>query len=430
MGRELRKRGHAVALGSHAEWRSAAAEASLDFIELGPDLEALGGSEAVLRRASATRDGKAWWLQNALLTMLPAMTNQTIAMLDNFDAVVSHPWAHHAKIAAQVTSKDWINTILEPAMFFSEFDRAVSFAPLSEALSLFGNVTPNYLRNQIRKSVEPLNQRILEVGRSFGVDKWDGEPLFEGQFSPQMNLALMSRVFVEPRADWPSNTIVTGFPYHDTLPTEEDETTMEWIGGGSKPIVFALGDLGNRESSELTVNFREAIQAAGLRGLIVGSPLVGDRSLEGSIREVRRADLRDVLPQSQVLVHGGSVGMVAQAMRSGIPSISLPASEYEEDHAQRLVHEGCGTMIARARASSEKLIEGFKQVRQNPEILEYAELIKQHIQYESGAVVAADAVECLAIGKEIEKRLPVSQERVSRSEIQALWQSSLGKRAA
>jgi hypothetical protein len=40
-------------------------------------------------------------------------------------------------------------------------------------------------------------------------------PLFEGQYAPDLNLALFSSVLMEPQADWPANTVHTGFPFFD-----------------------------------------------------------------------------------------------------------------------------------------------------------------------------------------------------------------------
>ena len=39
--------------------------------------------------------------------------------------------------------------------------------------------------------------------------------LFEGQFSPLMNLALFDPQVADPQADWPANTRICGMPVFD-----------------------------------------------------------------------------------------------------------------------------------------------------------------------------------------------------------------------
>ena len=42
-----------------------------------------------------------------------------------------------------------------------------------------------------------------------------GNPLFDAKHSPELGLAMFSRLIGEPRPDWPANTVVTGYAFYD-----------------------------------------------------------------------------------------------------------------------------------------------------------------------------------------------------------------------
>ena len=66
-------------------------------------------------------------------------------------------------------------------------------------------------------------------------------PLVDGQ-SPLLHLALFSRLLAGMQPDWPPQTRITGFPFHDRdsdagLPAE----LARFLDAGPPPIVFTLG---------------------------------------------------------------------------------------------------------------------------------------------------------------------------------------------
>ena len=68
-------------------------------------------------------------------------------------------------------------------------------------------------------------------------------PLFDAKHSPNLVLALFSRVLGEEQKDWPPNTLITGFSYYDAdagnakLPPNLEE----FVASGEPPVVFTLG---------------------------------------------------------------------------------------------------------------------------------------------------------------------------------------------
>ncbi len=65
-----------------------------------------------------------------------------------------------------------------------------------------------------RKISQSWAQPLLDLRARLGL-KYRGNPLFEGQHSPHLVLALWSRVLGAPQADWPQNVTLTGAMFYD-----------------------------------------------------------------------------------------------------------------------------------------------------------------------------------------------------------------------
>ena len=77
--------------------------------------------------------------------------------------------------------------------------------PVSRALSALG-------RWNVRSWSAPLYELRAELGLPRGAD-----PIFEGQHSPELVLALFSPLLGAPQPDWPPNSYATGFAFYDRL---------------------------------------------------------------------------------------------------------------------------------------------------------------------------------------------------------------------
>ena len=98
-----------------------------------------------------------------------------------------------------------------------------------------------------------------------------GDPAYEGQFSPELTLALFSRVLAVPQPDWPPHTQVTGFVFHDEsnhLPLE----VAQFLDTGPAPLVFTLGSAVVSTAGPFYQESVEAVRRLGCRAvLLVGT---------------------------------------------------------------------------------------------------------------------------------------------------------------
>ena len=85
--------------------------------------------------------------------------------------------------------------------------------------------------------VEPIQRLRKELGLPRGRN-----PIFEGQHSPTRVLALFSELLARAQPDFPSNTIITGFPFYDRKDEQPPSPELlRFLDEGEPPILFTLG---------------------------------------------------------------------------------------------------------------------------------------------------------------------------------------------
>src|SRR6185295_3693211 len=79
---------------------------------------------------------------------------------------------------------------------------------------------------------------VDELRDELGIPDY-GSPVFEGQHSPDLVLALFSIYFAAPQPDWPPQTRITGFAFYDGVhQTAMPSKLLEFLNSGAAPIVF------------------------------------------------------------------------------------------------------------------------------------------------------------------------------------------------
>jgi UDP:flavonoid glycosyltransferase YjiC (YdhE family) len=211
-----------------------------------------------------------------------------------------------------------------------------------------------------------------------------------------MVLAMFSRVLGEAQPDWPTQTVITGFPFYDL----KDETGMplaleKFLDEGPPPIVFTLGSSAVYVAGDF---YRQSILAAsrlGRRAVL----LVGDagntfaESLPEGIVAFDYAPYGQILPRAAAVVHQGGVGTTGQALRAGIPMLVIPFNHDQPDNAQRIARLGVGRSLARDKYQAERVAAELGQLLSEPKYARKALEVGRIVNQEQGARSAADAIE-------------------------------------
>lgn len=208
---ELRRRGHQASVATITAWREHVERAGVNFHAVGPEIPADdGAAREMVRRVLDAREGPRYLFEQVLG---PATRESYEALLaavradGGADLLVSHQVPLTGPIVAEVTGVRWVSGVLAPLAFFSVFDPSTPApAPWLYPLLALHPIVPRLVNRLARRVTERWVQPIARLRGELGLPKGPN-PLFEGQHSPQLVVALFSIISVRsnrtiPRKLW------------------------------------------------------------------------------------------------------------------------------------------------------------------------------------------------------------------------------------
>ena len=164
--------------------------------------------------------------------------------------------------------------------------------------------------------------------------------------SPTAVVGMFPEWYAPPQPDWPDHVVLTDFPcWTDREDEEMEPDLVRFLEAGDRPVVFTPGSamcFGQSFFAEAAAACRQV----GCRALFVTQyqdQLPAD--CHSSIRYVRYAPFRRLLPHASAIVHHGGIGTVSQAFAAGIPQLLMPMSHDQPDNAARVRRLGVGDAV-------------------------------------------------------------------------------------
>jgi UDP:flavonoid glycosyltransferase YjiC (YdhE family) len=224
-----------------------------------------------------------------------------------------------------------------------------------------------------------------------------GHPLFEGQFSPTMTLALFSRVLAEPQADWPPRVRVTGFVFYNG-PASLDPTLASFLdeAAGAPPVVFTLGTSAVGAAGRFYHESVDAVARLGVRAVLLTGGFAENLPAGAATRKVLlvdRAPHQLLFPRASAVVHQGGIGTTAQALRSGHPMLVVPHGHDQPDNAFRVTNLGVARTVFPRRYKAVRVARELEQLLGDGRYRARAAATAAQVKGEGGADGAAEAIE-------------------------------------
>ncbi len=398
MARALRQRGCRVVLATSARYREAVEAEGIEFAAVSPDVDDYDRNPERIAYLMDERKGPERLTREVVMPHLRAAYEQLLAIATDTDVLVTHSLTYSARLVAEQRGLPWISTALQPMVFFSRYDPAVlAPAPWLSRLDFLGpgfrRVLNGLMRRMTRDWVVPWHTLRSELGLAAVTS----HPLFEGQFSPHGTLALFSSLLARPQADWPPNTVVTGFPFHDT-----DLSALAglraFLAAGPPPIVFTRGSAAVYDAEDFFEVSLAAAKRLGQRALFtVGRD---ERNHLGSLPDgmlaVQYAPFSVVFPAASVTVHQCGIGTCGQALAAGKPMLLVPHAFDQPDNAARLQRLGVGRLLGRRQYTVPRVASALGELLHNERYRSRAEQARRVVSAEDGAGQAAAAILRLA----------------------------------
>ncbi|MFC5861035.1 glycosyltransferase [Acidicapsa dinghuensis] len=398
---ELKRRGHEPVMAVPGVYGPKILPLGLEFRAIRPDLDPANTllAEMVYDVRKGTERGLREFLFPALRhtydDLLGAALNPVRA-----DLLLFGELNYAGPIVAEITGIPWASYVLAPLSFFSAYDPPVlpmypRLARADKAVPGMGHAIRRLARLVSRKWPEP----IYELRRELGLPR-GRNPLFVAKHSPNMVLALFSRVLGHEQPDWPENTLIAGFCFYDADAgnTALPEHLEKFLAAGPAPLVFTLGSAAVLAAGRFYEVGARAAQRLGMRAvLLIGSDERNrpKHALPESICVAEYAPYSALFSRAAAVIHQGGVGTTAQCLRAGKPMLIMPYSHDQPDNARRMRRLKVARIIRRQDFTPRRVVRKLKILLDEPVYQRRAAQVGQRIATENGVVTACDALEDL-----------------------------------
>jgi len=397
--RTLRARGHDAVIATTPNYREKVEALGIGFRAVRPDISDAVRDPATMRRLMDLRRGTEVVVRELVMPHLRDTYDDLASACDGADVVVGHPLTFTARLVAERTGIRWASSMLAPIGFFSATDPSVMpTAPWLASLRFLGPGFRRAVYSLARRTVRPWCEPWHRLRADLGLPPTKDDPLFEGQHSPSLVLALFSSRFARPQPDWRPRTVVTGFAFFDEDgATELSPELARFLDDGPPPIVFTLGSSAIHTPGRFYEDAAEAARRLGRRAvLLVGKETDNlPASLPDGVAAFEYAPYSKLFPRAAAIVHQGGIGTTGQAMRSGRPMVVVPFAHDQPDNAARVTRLGIARTIPRTKFDAARAARELASLLGDAAVAARAADVGRAVAAEDGAAAAADAIERL-----------------------------------
>jgi UDP:flavonoid glycosyltransferase YjiC (YdhE family) len=396
---EMKRRGHVPVMALPGVYREKIEPLGLEFHAIRPDIDPK--NTLLVEMVYDVKKGTETGLRKFLFPSLRDTYNDLLEAATKparADLLLLGELNYAGPIVAEVTGIPWASYVLAPLSFFSAFDPPVlpmypRLARADRAIPGMGRAIKRLARFVSRKWPEPIYQLREELGLPRGAN-----PLFDAKHSPDLVLALFSRVLGTEQKDWPQNTLITGFCFYDSdagnarLPANLEKFVSE----GEPPVVFTLGSAAVLAAGNFYEYSARAAMRLGVRAVLL---IGGDErnrprtALPDSICVADYAPYSALFPRARMVVHQGGVGTTAQCLAAGKPMLIMPYSHDQPDNARRMIRLKVGSSIRKQLYTPVRVARRIARMLGEPRYVQRSEQVARQLAKEDGVRVACNALE-------------------------------------
>jgi rhamnosyltransferase subunit B len=390
---DLKRAGHRPLLATLDVFREAVESEGIDYARIRPGTAELGDIARIVQRIFHPVRGPEYLMREFMMPWIRESYADLDAVCKDADLIVTQPLAFSGRLIAEKRGLPWVSSVLAPLSLMSAIDPP-HFTGLPGGglvLRKFG-IGPYRACFKLMKLVAGGWEKPLHALRAeIGLPPTKQLALFDGQYSPRLNLALFPSLIAEPQADWPANTITCGFArYPGTPVTPELKAELDaFLAQGEPPIVFTLGSSVAMDAGDFFAKAAAVATRLKRRALLVTGqdPPPG---LPATMKAFKYLNYAEVFPHAAVNVHQGGIGTLAQALAAGKPQLVMPAAFDQPDNARRAVKLGVARTLPLQRAGVDAMAENLSALLTNPDYHARASATEESIRSQNGARRAAE----------------------------------------
>lgn len=395
---ELQRRGHTPVIATMPGYRETMEGAGLPFAPVRPDvaLPTDQGTELV-EKIMEPKTGPRFLTEELIFPAVRDSYADLVKVVEGADLLVTHPAAPAGPLVARKTGMPWISTVLAPFSFYSSYDPPVPpFWQWTRKLSVLGPGVMGFFLKVMMSTYKA--KAVTEFRDELGLAD-TGNPMFEGQHSPTLVLALFSELFGQRQPDWPPQTEITGFCFYNSHNVEIPIELTRFLDNGAPPIVFTLGSSAVWVARDF---FEESIRAAKHLGrravLLIGDERNLPRALPEGIIALDYLPYQTLLPRACAVVHHGGVGTTSHSLLAGVPALIVPFAFDQSDNAEHARKVGISRTLYRDKYVAPRVANELDELLRRPSYARRALEVSQRLKQENGPGRAADLIEQVLSG--------------------------------
>lgn len=399
LGRALKARGHNVVLALPGHYIPFVEAAGLRGHAVRPDIDP--NQRDIVRRIMEPLRGPEYLIRELMMPVVDDAFEDLESIVDDNDVVVSHPLTYAAPVLAEHRGIPWASSVLAPLGFFSQDDPPLMVVhPVADAVQ---RKLPRFYRRLVpfsRVATRTWGAPVRALRKRLGLPPGK-DPVLAGQFSPQLNLAMFSRVLAQPQRDWPPNTVVTGAVSYDAVLGGLSDSLRVFLDAGPPPVVFTLGSaaVAAKSAARFYQTSLEAARDAGARAVLLVGRDDGHRPEIGEGSDVFVAEWAphsELFPRAAAIVHQGGAGTLHSALASGRPMLIVPHAHDQGDNAVRAARLGVARVVFTSQYRRRAVTDHLKHLLSEPAWKERSAQVSAMVRSENGAERACDALQALA----------------------------------
>ncbi len=386
------ERGHQAVILTPEDHRSIVEAAGIEYVPIPPSLDDLGDRDLLLQRLFDVRRGPEYIMRLLVMPYLHAVYDQQLLAADGADLLISHPLTMTLPLVAERRQLPWVSTVLSPMSFMSCYDPPIiPSAAWVKQLRRLGLTPYSLLFSLMRLGTRHWERPLHRFRRELGFAPARQSALFEGQFSPLLNLALFDPHLAPVQPDWPANTRVCGSPMFDGQAQDPGviDNLNRFLEAGEPPIVFALGSSAVWVAGDFWNQAAAAAVRLGRRAILLTGPIT-PTGLPDNVRAYSYLPYSRVFPQASAVVHQAGIGTLAQALRAGRPQLIVPVAFDQPDNAHRAQSLGIARTLPFKKVNADRLATELDQLLRQPAYATAASNLARELASTNGAARAAE----------------------------------------
>jgi rhamnosyltransferase subunit B len=392
VARALIERGHRAVIAAAEDHRAPVEAAGVEFAPVRPRASDIGDYQELVARLFDIRRGPERLMRELVMPHLRPAYEDLSRAAEGADLLISHPLTVTLPLVAQVQGLPWVATVLSPLSFMSCCDPPViAGAMWLRKLRALGLAPYRFVFNLMKVALRSWETPLRDFRRELGLPPSKHLAMFEGQFSPFLNLAFFDPELATPQPDWPANVRVCGAPMYDgTAPDAAIRSDLErFLGEGEPPIVFALGSSAVWIAGDFWEKAAAAAQRLGRRAILVTGPVTPEALPEG-VRAFPYLPYSSAFRRAAAVVHQAGIGTLAQAMRAGRPQLIVPVAFDQPDNAHRAAALGIARVVPFRRVTARRLASELAVLLEQPSFAREARAVAESLTKLDGAGCAAE----------------------------------------